>query len=882
MFGRVRIALLVAVLGALGLASSAGAAITTPFGAGGPTCTGAAGQNRTCTGVVNSFDGAPIDVKLVLPPAPADPLAADGSYPLVMGFHGWGGQKNEYDLNRWVSKGYAGFSMSDRGWGSSCGGQDQKRFTPQCTGTPPGQDPLGADTTIARGYNHLMDTHFEVRDAQLMAGKLVDNGVVDPDAIGATGPSYGGGISMALAALNDRTMVGGLPGEQNGDLVPWKSPAGTDMHIAAAAPDIPWTDLAYSLVPNGYTLDYAANNSYDKGPIGVMKQSYVSGLYGVGVALSNFTAPGTDPTADVHRWYSRLTAGEPYEGDPTAQGIVDEVTQHHSSYYIDNSHEPAPLLIANGWTDDLFPVDEAVRYYNKTKQQYPDADISLMFLDFGHARGQNKPADITMLRARQEAWFDHYLMQQGPKPANDVTVLTQTCPKAAPSAGPFTAPTWADLAPGEVRFGSAEQQVIAPEAGSPQAGQAFDPIAGGGACATTSASDQPGVASYRLPAATGDGYTLMGSPTIVADIRSTGPNSQLAARLLDVGPDGNETLVARGIYRPQLTPTAPKRQVFQLHPNAYGIAPGHVAKLELLPSDSPYARKSNGQAPITISNLDLRLPVREVPGSSPAVTEPAPKVLPQGYTLSSQYALAPTDADGDGVVDGEDACQNVPGDASMDPAKNGCPASNDTDGDGVFNKDDACPDQKGPASNMGCPITDSDGDGTADSADACKSTPGPASNAGCPVPGDADNDGVKNANDECPNRAGPASNGGCPQPPAGHCEATIRGTSGNDAMRGTTGSDRMRGRGGNDRIHAGRGADCASGQAGNDRVYGEGGRDRLQGGRGRDQVSGGSGDDWIKVRDGKRDRVRCGSGTDVAVVDSHDRVRGCEKVKRRR
>ena len=29
------------------------------------------------------------------------------------------------------------------------------------------------------------------------------------------------------------------------------------------------------------------------------------------------------------------------------------------------------------------------------------------------------------------------------------------------------------------------------------------------------------------------GYTLMGSPTIVADIRSTGPNSQLAARLLD-------------------------------------------------------------------------------------------------------------------------------------------------------------------------------------------------------------------------------------------------------------------------------------------------------------------------------------------------------------
>ena len=44
----------------------------------------------------------------------------------------------------------------------------------------------------------------------------------------------------------------------------------------------------------------------------------------------------------------------------------------------------------------------------------------------------------------------------------------------------------------------------------------------------------------------------MGSPTIVADINSPGPTSQLAARLLDVDPDGNETLVARGLYRPEI------------------------------------------------------------------------------------------------------------------------------------------------------------------------------------------------------------------------------------------------------------------------------------------------------------------------------------------
>ena len=87
-----------------------------------------------------------------------------------------------------------------------------------------------------------MDTRYEVRDAQYLAGLLVDEGVGRSDrSIGATGGSYGGGLSMALAALKNRVM---LPDDS---LIPWKSPDGTPMEIAAAQPDIPWTDLAYSL-----------------------------------------------------------------------------------------------------------------------------------------------------------------------------------------------------------------------------------------------------------------------------------------------------------------------------------------------------------------------------------------------------------------------------------------------------------------------------------------------------------------------------------------------------------------------------------------------------------------------------------------------------------
>ena len=73
--------------------------------------------------------------------------------------------------------------------------------------------------------------------------------------------------------------------------------------------------------------------------------------------------------------------------------VVDEITTHHSSYYIDHSEAPAPLLIQSGWNDDLFPPDEAIRFYNRTRTQYPGDPISLFFMDDGHARSQNKPAD---------------------------------------------------------------------------------------------------------------------------------------------------------------------------------------------------------------------------------------------------------------------------------------------------------------------------------------------------------------------------------------------------------------------------------------------------------------------------------------------------------
>ena len=97
-------------------------------------------------------------------------------------------------------------------------------------------------------------------------------------------------------------------------------------------------------------------------------------------------------------------------------------------------------------------------------------------------------------------------------------------------------------------------------------------------CRSVDAVDDPGAATYRLPAAAGAGYTLMGSPTAVAKLSSSGEFPQIAARLWEVAPDGTQTLVTRAVYRP----TDARRQVFQLHPNGWHFAAGHVPKLELL------------------------------------------------------------------------------------------------------------------------------------------------------------------------------------------------------------------------------------------------------------------------------------------------------------
>jgi hypothetical protein len=84
-----------------------------------------------------------------------------------------------------------------------------------------------------------------------------------------------------------------------------------------------------------------------------------------------------------------------------------------------------------------------------------------------------------------------------------------------------------------------------------------------------------------------------------------------------------------------------------------------------------------------------------------------------------------------------------------------------------------------------------------------------------------------------------------------------------------------------DSIYGGPGNDRLLGGVGEDRVSGGAANDRLPGGGGKDRVSGGGGKDRITSADGTKETVNCGAGRDFVRADRADRVRGCERIRRR-
>jgi fermentation-respiration switch protein FrsA (DUF1100 family) len=537
---------------------------------------------------VHSFDGMPLDADVTLPATGAGP------FPAIVMMHGWGGSKSDFEASSpagdgnetfdynnvyYAQHGYAVLNYSARGWGNSCGAIESR--------TEPGCE---------EGWIHLADQRYEARDTQYLLGLLVDEKLVKPKAIGVTGISYGGGQSIELSYLRNRVR---LP---DGEFVAWTSPQGKAMELAAAYPRWPWSDLVDALEPNGRFLDgEIAPATQSREPIGVEIQSYVAGLFALGQA-GGFIAPlGEDPEADLTKWFALVNAGEPYTIE--AEAIENQIYGYHQGYGIPSGGKPpAPMLLESGWTDELFPVSQSLRAYNDTRARKGYA--ALMFGDLGHSPGSNKENTDRAFNEEAAGFFQAKLLHFGTAPKNgSVTAYTQTCPTSSPGGGPFTAPKWSKLHPHAVAFGSAAAQTLVSVGGNPTTGLEYDPIANSDACKQVKSEAAPGTANYTMTSA---GFTLLGLPTVTANVKTTGLFGEIAARLWDILPSGEQRLISRGVYR--LTENQEGQISFQLHGNGYEFAAGDTVKLELLGRDAPYYRASNGVFSVEVSDLTVSLP----------------------------------------------------------------------------------------------------------------------------------------------------------------------------------------------------------------------------------------------------------------------------------
>ncbi len=573
-----------------------------------------------------------LDVDISRPTTPAPP----GGYPLIVMMHGccagtkfdW--ERNGFDAtgetwhynNSWfASRGYVVANYTARGFRSGTRG--------------------------STGESQLDSRSFEVNDFQSLAGQIADDPFfgVNPQKVVATGGSYGGGF--AWLALTDPK---------------WKSPGGLDMKLAAVAPRYGWTDLAYSLQPNGSHSQSpdqlpAFDGSDSLNPIGIPKQTWISVLFGSGFIGSTF------PQYIVDSFFCVQNA-DPYETSPACQGTVQNTypsfISERSAYYQNDffakiAGDPSyriPVFNAGTLTDTLFPAVESLRMSNRLQSIVPDYPIQQYFGDYEHFT-QNKArewGDIcgtdhhvcavadypggnvdatpeglvrTGVTTRLNRFIDFYTRPANdpspPQPKFDVTASLQVCPQNADATHPanepgdtFTANRFDQLAPYHLGFAfSGDQQTVNDAEPNPHGSNA-DPLANfatnGGRCPFTTVPAGPGVAVYEsapLP----EQATIFGGTNISIDYDATSAAGlQLNSRLYDVFPDGTAVLVDRGPYRA----TSPSGTVsYQMMGNGWRFPVGHRVRVEVAQDDGGYLKPSSVPSTATIHAVRLTLHVRE-------------------------------------------------------------------------------------------------------------------------------------------------------------------------------------------------------------------------------------------------------------------------------
>jgi predicted acyl esterase len=614
-----------------------------------------------------------LDVNVALPDRRRHPRPRNG-YPLIALMHGccsgsksdWhgtidkSGEKWHYNDAWFAARGYVVLTYTSRGF-------------------------VNVDGEGSTGQTQIDHRAYEVNDLQYLAGLLAEDPFfgVDPRRIVVSGGSYGGGLTWL--ALTDPT---------------WKSPRKRiDMRLAAVAPKYAWTDLVSSLVPNGhYRQDQLAPGdpgaAVSRTPVGMPKRSFLLALYTSG--KSGLPPPGAHATfpPEIDDAYACLNSTDPFESNPlcgsTLTTLLDSFIRDRSAYFqteffariASDRRARVPVFSAGTFSDQLFPMEEHRRMQRRLRSIAPAYPLQEYYGDYNHAvqnkakewgdvcgrdhhvcrvadyrRGFNRtPHELKRVgvTSRLNRFIDHYAKPPGnprqARPASHVTVSLQTCRQNASSLWPldqpgerFNAPRIEDLAPHRLVLQLPGTGQTTNKAAPNQHAAESDPVANTASNASTCPSHSepagPGVASFDSEPLEGD-VTMIGQTRVVATVAGSGEGLQLNARLYDLFPDGTQVLVDRGVHM-LTSPTG--TAVLDLHGNGWRFSKGHRIRLELAQDDEPYVKSSNRPGTLSLSDVALALPIREIAPGEPGESGPTMRLraFPRGggrFTLSARAA----------------------------------------------------------------------------------------------------------------------------------------------------------------------------------------------------------------------------------------------------
>jgi hypothetical protein len=425
------------------------------------------------------------------------------------------------------------------------------------------------------------------------------------------------------------------------------SPAGVPLHVAAAVPQFTTSNLTDALLHNGrsrQTSDGSVNVS--RSPVGVPLASnidelfvsselppasgFAGGFFATPGAVPFFAPPGSDASADVAGWVARMNAGNPFiddEGiDPILHRMLDEFDRRAPLYLTPNAS--VPIYQIEGFTDEIFPAEQALHIRNHLVSWRSDYPIKSFFGDLGHAVASNEIDVFTAAHSRGQAFLDHYLKESGPEPEFDITAMTTDCLGQARQT--FSATSWQGLDASTDSFSSSSITVSSavPQqlsfAGTTTSGPAsaagvvLDPVVrsevNGPGCLTVPAVVDTGIAGWNFSVTP---FTLLGTPQVAFTANVIGVDAEFNVRIFDVSVDGStETLVSRGTYRyvSAVINPAPQTITFESSANAWEFQAGHSIRLEIVGNDSPYYQADNLPSVTVISSVSLVLPVAKSPG----------------------------------------------------------------------------------------------------------------------------------------------------------------------------------------------------------------------------------------------------------------------------